>query len=176
MHKLDLLRDQCQIQQYVWDRLDNYEPEWEWALGDVDRKVSLISTGFSFEQSGWFAMVLDRRPRAQCDGEWQSLIARNSLPMPHWDLEGEYDIEVAHYNPKWKPPKNGFDEDSVTQLFGEPIRDAILNMRDQGALKYPFLASNAAFFVEEHEGRYGWPEYKALRTDGRCRIKTNRGR
>jgi len=169
MMKLDLLRDQCQIQAYVWNRLDNYEPDWDWALGDADRKVSLISTGFSFEQSGWFSMVFDRRPRATSDGEWQSLIGNNYLPMPHWDLDADYDLDVVHYNPKWKPPKGGFDDESAATLFGETIRDALLFIRQQDGFKFPFLARNCAFFVAEHEGRYGWPSYETIRTEGRCR-------
>ncbi|GAB5515738.1 hypothetical protein [Rhodopirellula baltica] len=169
MKTLDLLRDQCQIQEYVWNRLDNYEPDWDWALGDADRKVSLIATGFSFEQNGWFSMVLDRRPRAQSDGQWQSLIGHNYLPMPHWNLDDDYELVVKHYDPKWKPPKNGFDDESAAELFGNTIRDALVHIRDQNGFAFNFLARNCAFFVEEHEGRFGWPEYKETRTAGRCR-------
>ncbi|ADB16383.1 hypothetical protein Psta_1708 [Pirellula staleyi DSM 6068] len=166
---LDLIRDKCQIQEYIWNRLNNYDPDWERALGDAERKVSLIATGFSFEQTGWFSMVLDRRPRAQSDGEWQSHIGNNYLPMPHWVLDGVYEIDVKHYDKKWKPPRSGFNDDSVATLFGDTVRDAILHIRNQDGFKFSFLARNCAFFVEEHEGRYGWPEYKALRKEGRCK-------
>ena len=95
MVELDLLRDQCQIQEYVWNRLDNYEPDWDRALGDTDRRISLISTGFSFEQSGWFSMVFDRRPRATSDGEWQSLIGNNYLPCLLYTSPSPRDLSTS---------------------------------------------------------------------------------
>jgi hypothetical protein len=149
--------------------MENYEPDWDWALGPSNKKVSLIATGFSIDQSGWFSMVLDRRPKAMNDGEWQSLIQNNYLPMPHWNLDGDFELDVTHYDPKWRPPKGGFDDASVTELIGNVIRDTLVFCRDQGAFKRSYLTPKAAMFVEDHEGNFGWPDFDTLRTDGRCK-------
>jgi len=169
MPTLDLLRDQCQIEEYIWNRMENYEPDWEWALGPTDKKVSLIATGFSIDQSGWFSMVFDRRSKAENDGEWQSLIQRNCLPMPHWNFDGDFEFDVAHYDKKWRPSKGAFDDVSATQLIGHLVRDTLIFCRDQGAFNRKYLVPKAAMFSEEHEGNYGWPDYDKLRTEGRCK-------
>jgi hypothetical protein len=153
---------------HVRQRVKDYPVYVNAGPGKDEADVSLITLGFSFEQAGWYSLVFDTRPDAAPDGEWQGYIEENAIDTPVWCLDDVPQVNIMHYDERWKPPKRPLTDEYIAKLFGKMMRDVLLHSRKQSVFKRLPLAANCALSVEEHEGRYGWPNYEALRTTGRA--------
>ena len=61
------------------------------------------------------------------------------------------------------------DNESVAQLFGEMLREIMIDLRDSQAFDELPLARKAFFIIEEFDGNWGWPDYKRRKTLGRLK-------
>ncbi len=166
LRKLNFKSDYQKLLKHVRQRIKEYPKYINRGPGEDEDPISLITFGFSFEQSGWYALVFDTRPDAMPDGQWTLHIGANAVDCPKWCLDDVESIDIQHYDPKWKEPRSLNDEVMAKQ-FGILLRDVLLECREKGYFGKLPLAKNCCMFVEEFEGRFGWPAYKQMRKIGR---------
>ena len=79
MTKLDFQKDFNDVYAYIVRRVTTFDPLTNKGPGDSG-PITQIDAGFGFEQSGWVALVFDRRSDAEPDGEWNNCIGTGI----HW--------------------------------------------------------------------------------------------
>ncbi len=160
MKDLDLMNEFDSVLIYLKKRISEYTNTENNGPGNSYDNVSLITFGFSFEHSGWYALVFDTRPNASPDGEWQSYIEGNCFNDQLWCLDDVEELSITHYKKNWRLPDEDFDDDYFAYLFGELLKDVLIFARENNLFSGISLAKNCVMNVEEHEGRYGWPNYE----------------
>ena len=59
------------------------------------------------------------------------------------------------------------EDEGINAMFGDMIRDLILELKDEGELGKLPLAEKAFMVIEEFDGRYFWPTRETRKTKGR---------
>ncbi len=164
--KVDLAKDQQKIRRYIKRRIKEYPVYENCGPGEDEDPIQLVTLGYYLEQIGYFALVFDTRRDADNDGEWTLYIEDDLtlLPFPKWCslLEAWYDgkpVELTLPGGKTcKVTQTTHTHERIAQIFGEVIRDAMISLRDEGALQPLPLADDAFLIIEEFDGHWGWPE------------------
>ena len=159
--KLNLPKDRIAILKYVKDRIRDYPVYVNAGPGADEDPVTQITLGYQFDQAGWVALVFDTRPNAKVDGEWQSYIEENELPIEYW-----MDVYEELYVNEGKVPVIYLDGskatleagDDLANVIGEFLRDLLIACRDDGLFSKLPCANNCWRTIEEHEGQYGWSD------------------
>ncbi len=162
MDRLDLRKDVAEILAYVSDRVRTFKPSKNDGPGK-GKVVKQIDVGYSCDQSGWVALILDTRPDAEPDGEWNAHIEGNTLDRPDWlaafeSLEESPLVVVLPDGKERKLRKESFDK--LTEILGEMLKGVLLKAKADGLLAGLPKAPGCQFGVEEHNGGYGWPIYE----------------
>lgn len=176
--ELDLQKDAGKIRRFIEKRIRNYPKYDNLGPGNDGDPISLISVGYSLEQTGYFALVFDTREDADNDGEWTLHIENgvNVLRLPKWcaafgkRLQGDC-IDVTLPDGKKRTLDDSDGSESVARLFGEIILEIMLSLRDSGAFNTLPLNPKAFFIIEEFDGLWGWPDYAKRKSLGRLRKK-----
>ncbi len=144
-------------------------------LGDIGKKVGqscqykhpiqLITMGYYLEQTGYLALVFDTRPDADSDGQWTLHIDDdiNLLHFPKWCslVESWYDHKptalVLPDGTSCRVTRESHTQASIARVFGEMLRDTMLQLRDENALRPLPLGKGAFLIVEEFDGHWNWP-------------------
>lgn len=159
---LDLCADAKTIADYVKRRVQDYPVYINAGPGEDDDKITQITLGYSFDQSGWVALVFDTRPVSEYDGEWQAYIKETCLELPHWAeaietmCESNLKLAVTLADGSKKTPAPGTEPAAMAAVFGKTLQ-RIMNQACEEKLfsKLP-LAKQCLLAVEEHEGNWGW--------------------
>ncbi len=167
MRKLNLKQEFKRVLGYVKQRIGEYSANENAGPGDPADDIVLITLGFSFEQAGWYALVFDTRPNATPDGDWQSYIDENWVEAPDWCLDDVDEISITHYDDNWKMSKGPLDDEFFAKLFGEMLTEVLKQARVKRLFSKLPVADDCCLYVEEHEGRYGWPAYNKRLKEGR---------
>ena len=176
--KLDLGIDRKRIAKHVAVRVRDYPVYVNQGPGEDDDPVSLIALGFSFDQSGWIALVFDTRPRAEPDGQWQAYILENEESFEHWFDAVDPIHEATAFGGDGEPlvitRANGtkqtfesYDIDAIAEQIGSMLWEVLVEARDQGLFGKLPLAQDCLMCVEEQDGYFGWPHYKDRNRLGR---------
>ena len=67
--KLDLVKDEKQLRKYILQRIKDFPDYENYGPGEDDAEIQLITLGYYLEQTGYFTLVFDTRPDADCDGQ-----------------------------------------------------------------------------------------------------------
>lgn len=160
---IDLQKDMTRITRYISRRCNEFPEYVNAGPGKDEDAIRLITLGFSFEQSGWIALVFDTRPKAAFDGKWQNYIEENAEAYPVWSetmnkmLEG-HKLSVTLPNGKRRSFPADSDFDELAACFGEACREVLVQAKAKGKFRKLPLSPNCRLAVEEHEGRFGWVE------------------
>ncbi|MGC1275915.1 MAG: hypothetical protein WBC44_19590 [Planctomycetaceae bacterium] len=174
--KLDLQKDERKFRRFVEKRLRDYPVYENLGPGNDADPIALMTVGYSFEQSGYAALVLDTRPDADHDGQWTLHIENetNVLPFPKWCAAfetlcdgGTVDVVLPDGRPRTLDDSD--DNESVAALFGETLRDAMQALNREGKFAGLPRTPGAFFIVEEFNGQYGWPDYDDRKSLGRLK-------
>ena len=169
--KLDLRKDQKAVAKHIAERVRDYPVYVNYGPGEDEDPISLITLGFAFDQSGWIALVLDTRPDAEPDGQWQSYIEENAQSFEHWfgavdpiheatAFGGKADpLVITRHDGKKKTFKQ-YDVEEIAEQVGSMLWQTLVDARDKGLLKKLPLADGCLMGVEEQDGYYGWPHYR----------------
>jgi hypothetical protein len=169
--KLDLRKDYKTVSEHIADRVRDYPIYVNNGPGNDDDPISLITLGFSFDQSGWIALVFDTRPAAESDGQWQSYIAENEVPFQHWfdavdpiheasAFGGKADsLTMTRHDGKKRTCKQ-YDVEEIAEHIGSMLWQTLVDARASGLFKELPLAKRCLMGVEEQDGYYGWPHFK----------------
>jgi hypothetical protein len=153
---LDLQRDAADVYAYVTSRASAYTAAGDHGPGGVG-PVKMVYAGYNFDQSGWFALVFDRRPDAGHDGAWTLYLEGNMLDRPQW-------VAAAFQN-EWRAIRVR-GEDGVVRLvparshFGELLGRMLVGVLQRAERDGVFARlSRAGGFrlgLEEFHGSLGW--------------------
>ena len=80
---------------------------------------------------------------------------------------GGKEVEIKLPNRKTRKLKPSDDMESVATIFGDMIRDTMIDLCKRGELQSLPLAVDAFFRVEEFDGHYGWPDWDDRKTLGK---------
>jgi hypothetical protein len=176
--KLDLQKDAEKIRKFIEKRIRDYPNYVNQGPGEDEDPIALATIGYYFEQSGYFALVFDTRPTADSDGDWTLHLdsKKNMLSFPKWVAAFDAlcdggSVEVTLPNGKQRTLGESDDNESVHRLFGEMIRDIVIELRAAGAFEKLPLTPKAFLIIEEFDGNWGWPGYEKRKTLGRLRKK-----
>lgn len=159
---LDLRSDAETIADYVRRRVKDYPVYINAGPGDDDDKVTQITLGYSFDQSGWISLVFDTRSVSQCDGEWQAFIEDTCLELPHWTaaIETMYEanrkLAVTLADGSKKTLAAGAEPEAIAALFGKMLQGIMTDACQENLFSKLPLAKQCLLAVEEHEGNWGW--------------------
>ncbi len=160
---LDLQKDSADIHAYVVERVSSFNPKTNKGPGGPG-PITRVDVGFDFEQGGWVALIFDTRPGAEPDGEWNGSIEGNSLALPHWPAAVEVNeaktLKVVLPHGVERKLRAGSSE-TLAKLLGEMLKGVLLKARDEGVFERLPKATRCELGVEEQNGAYGWPVYKA---------------
>ena len=167
MMHIDLQRDSRRVFKNIKQRVKDYPVYVNAGPGEDEDSISLITLGFSFDQSGWFALVFDTRPDAQPDGHWQDHIEETAVPMSHWCDELERFADDCEEGGQVKPLKiklhdgttkmlTDCDVEEVAGLFGSMLKDALVRADEDGLFSPLPLTMGYGLVVEDHDLCYGW--------------------
>lgn len=156
MRTLNLTKDYKELISHLKRRIKDYPVYVNAGPGKDADEISLITLGFSFEQSGWYALIFDTRPNATLDGHWQDFIEENCVEKKVWCMDDVDSVDIKHYDPKWREPKTALDDRYIAKLFGKLLKEVLVEAKTTGLFDSLPLAKSCALCVEEHEGRYGW--------------------
>jgi hypothetical protein len=165
--RLDLRKDFKDLYAYVVKRVKSFDPATNDGPGEPG-PVTYIEFGFGFEQSGWAALVIDTRPDAEPDGEWNEHIDGNDLNRPRWlaACEANEEMPLELFLPDGTeqvvPAGSG---DVFAIALGDLLKSVLLRARADGVFATLPKAPKCELGVEEQEGRYGWPAYKDRRKE-----------
>ena len=131
-------------------------------------KASAVEVGYQFDQSGWFFMHFDTRPKHDRDGEWTAFLdrepfSRDLLERPEWyeacTAEGDLTFIMPDGNRRVLP--DGVAEEEVAALLGEFIKRLMLDAKKEGIFeKLP--KPQCQLDIEEFNGHWAWPDYDEL--------------
>ena len=134
---LDLKKDAAAVYSYVVSCVSKYTPRSDRGPGG-DGAIHMIYGGYEFDQTGWFALIFDRRPDAGHDGEWTCYLDENMLERPHWVKAAALSVE-------------GF-----SQPLGEMLVDVLQRAERDGVFAKLPLAAGYRMGIEEFNGSFGW--------------------
>ncbi len=153
---LDFQQDAADVYAYVASRASAYTPTGDRGPGGAG-PVRMVYAGYNFDQSGWFALVFDRRPDAGHDGEWTLYLDGNMLDRPGWVTARERNEE--------QPIRVRGEEGLVRELpagseFGPLIGRMLVGVlqlaeRDGVFARLP-RADEFKLGLEEFNGSLGW--------------------
>lgn len=161
MH-IDLRQDAKRLRRFVEQRVKEFPLYTRQGPGEDDARIRLIVLGYQFEQAGWAALAFDTRPDAASDGEWQSFIEGNDLPLDPWFkafdgmLEGRGPLRITLCNGKSKTFDADSDMEDISECFGQVCRSVLQQARKDGAFDKLPLARECHLAVEDHDGFFGW--------------------
>lgn len=161
---IDLQADAREIYSYLVDRVRKFDPATNAGPGDGGSPISQIDFGYQYDQAGWVSLIFDTRPDAEPDGSWNSFIEENMFERPKWQealelLETQpVEIVLPDGSRRVLPPE--FPEEEYCAIFGDLLKNILLKARDEGVFNSLPKAEHCQFGVEEHDGRYGWPNYE----------------
>lgn len=173
--KIDLGKERKRIRRYILQRIKDYPVYVNDGPGEDEAPIQLITLGYYLEQRGYFALVIDTRPDANCDGEWTLHIDNDTtvLNRSKWcalidALYAGKQIEMVL--PDGKPLQISQDthtHEDVAQIIGEMLRDTMIELRDQGVFGELPLDENSFFVVEEFDGYWAWPKNSKITKQAR---------
>lgn len=172
--KLNLKADQRKVLRHLKQRVKNYSKSPNAGPGEPADAITLITLAFSLEQAGWVVFVLDTRPHAEPDGEWNNYIEENSLEFDQWcdaiDSLCEDGLPIKVTRPDGSSEEI-VDRDSGTEALagkiGLMLRDALLAVRQEASFRRLPLAPKCIMYIDEHNGHFGWPDIEQLQVEGR---------
>ena len=159
---LDLRADTALILDYVKRRVQDYPVYINAGPGKDDAKITQITLGYSFDQSGWVALVFDTRPDAQCDGEWQAYIEETWCELPHWWTSIEDFQERGKRLPVTMPGGSkttiapDAEQEDVAAVFGKALHKVLAQACKDNVFAGLPLAKSCLVVIEDHEGAWGW--------------------
>lgn len=151
---LDLWQDYADLAHWLVARV---------ALARGKTRVRLVQVGYQVDQAGWVALVFDRRADASSDGAWQSDLGGDTVfPLPHWQeayeaWEEGRAVRVRLPGGAKRTLGRGETRTEIMTLFGELLRDLLLEAQANRAFASLPGGQTAALAVEEHGGAFGWP-------------------
>lgn len=141
---------------YVASRTSNYTPSGDRGPGGVG-PVKMVYAGYCFDQSGWFALIFDRRPNAGHDGEWTLHLDGNMLDRPGWAAAGERNerqpIRVRGEDGLIQELPAGSD---VGRLLGRMVVGVLQRAERDGVFDRLPRANGFKLGMEEFNGSLGW--------------------
>jgi hypothetical protein len=153
---LDLQQDAADVYAYVASRASAYTPAGDRGPGR-SAPVKMVYAGYNFDQSGWFALVFDRRPNAGHDGEWTLYLEGNMLKRPQW---------VAAQERNEEQPIRVRGEDGVVRellagshfgwLLGRMLVGVLQRAEREGVFARLPRADGFRLGLEEFHGSLGW--------------------
>lgn len=139
---MNLRKEAEVVYAYIVSRVSAYSSKSAQGPGSGDNPVKMVYAGYEFDQSGWFALVFDRRPDAAHDGEWTSYLDGNMLERLKW---------VASSLIRELLRGSGFGQRLGRMLVGVLERAE----RDGVFARLP-RADGFRFGLEEFNGSLGW--------------------
>jgi len=176
---IDLRKERTEILEHIAQRVRDFPDYEHTGPGDGEDPITFIELGFQFDQAGWVALVFDTRPDASPDGEWNSWIGPNEFERARWFeafdelCESGTPLEIITLKGKKRRIKE-CDEETVAELFGDLLRDALISARDAGLFEALPLAKVCLMGVEEQSGAYGWPAWEKRKKEGRVNKSTSK--
>ena len=175
--KFNLAKDQKTFRDYILLRIKEYPLYVNDGPGEDDDPIQLVTIGYYLDQGGYVALVFDTRRKADSDGEWTGHINSDTTmcPFPKWPaiaeaLDDGKSIEIAlpgGGSRRFDPEDESYE--AILQLVGEMLRDTMIALRDEDAIKSLPLAKNAFLIIEEFDGRWAWPPSYETRKQFRLR-------
>ncbi len=171
MH-IDLKEDYSRVFSYLKKRIADYPASDSEGPGESSAPITQMNFGFQFDQAGWVAWVVDTRPDAEPDGEWNSYIEKNCLELNHWFkavdelFENNTPFTLNTHNESTLEIDTAIEMEELASHFGNMLRDVLLEARSSGLFGSLPLSKQCVMFIEEHDSLYGWPEYDTLMVDG----------
>ena len=153
---LDLQQDAADVYEYVVSRASAYMPTGDRGPGG-DGPVKMVYAGYNFDQSGWFALIFDRRTHAGHDGEWTLYLDGNMLDRPGWvtarERNEELPIQVRGEDGQVRelPPGSHFG-----QLLGRMLVGVLQRAERDGMFVRLPRADGFRLGLEEFNGSLGW--------------------
>jgi hypothetical protein len=138
---MDANKESSDIYRYIVSRVSSYSPGADQGPGGSG-PVQMVYAGYEFDQSGWFALVFDRRPNAGHDGEWTSYLDHNLLERPHWVQAGILGGKI------------------LSQSLGRMIVGVLQRAYDEGVFADLPKAEGFRLGLEEFNGSLGWDSLK----------------
>ena len=175
--KVDLAKDQQKLRRFILKRIEDYPGTGDDGPGDSGDPIQLVTLGYSIEQSGDVTLVFDTRPDADNDGEWNSFICDATvIEFPKWcklveSWSEDKACEVTLPDGATiSPSQETCNRESIAGIFGEVLRDTMIQLRDEGALKSLPLVPEAFLIVEESDGYWCWPSSYKKRKQVQLRL------
>jgi len=159
--RLDLRQDLEKVTAHLKRRVRDYPKYVNDGPGRDEDPISLITLGFEYEPTSWFALVFDTRAGATTDGHWQFHIEGNAVTFPAWGkafaalCEANEPITVTRHDGSKTTLKPGAKAKEIAACFGEMLRNALLSVRNNGGFKNLPTADSCVLAVEHHEGAFG---------------------
>jgi hypothetical protein len=158
--RLDLRLDFTELYDHIVHRVSNFDPTGNDGPGEPG-PVKMIEVGYEYSQAAWVAVVLDTRPDAEPDGEWNSHIDGNAIERPHWLAACEANLEspitlVQVDGTEVELPEGA----ELAEPLGELIKAVLLKARADGVFSKLPKANGCELGVEHQDGGYGWPAYE----------------
>jgi hypothetical protein len=153
---LDLRAEAADIHDYITSRVAVFDPRANAGPGEA-QAVTMVSAGFEYDQSGWFALVFDRRPDAGHDGEWTLYLEGNTLDRPQWvaarERNEEYPIRARGEDGVIRelPPGSHFG-----WLLGRMLVGVLQQAERDGLFARLPHAERFRLGLEEFHGSLGW--------------------
>jgi hypothetical protein len=117
----------------------------------------MVYAGYEFDQSGWFALIFDRRPDACHDGEWTSYLEGNMLDRPEWtaaqERNEEHPIRVRGEDGKVSKLPEGSE---IGPLIGQMLVGVLQRAETDGVFARLPRAEGFKLGLEEFNGSLGW--------------------
>jgi hypothetical protein len=156
---LDLQQDAADVYAYVASRASAYTPADDRGPGGSGA-VKMVYVGYNFDQSGWLALVFDRRPDAGHDGTWTLYLEGNRLDRPRW-------VVARERNEEWPIQVRG--EDGVVRdlpagthfgwLLGRLLVGVLRRAERDGVFARLPRADGFRLGLEEFNGSLGWDSH-----------------
>jgi hypothetical protein len=156
--KLDLKSDVTALLGYINSRVKDYPIYVNSGPGKDDARITQITLGYQFDQAGWVAMVFDTRPKAKCDGEWNSYIEDTHIEFSHWPkhaMSGKK-LSITLPDGSTETVATSASEEEIAAIFGEALKDVLVNACTKKVFAVLPIAKTCLLTVEEHDGRWGW--------------------
>lgn len=153
---IDLQQDAADAYAFVVSRAAAYKPAGDRGPGGQG-PVKMVYAGYEFAQTGWFALIFDRRPNAGHDGEWTRYLEGNILDRPKW--------VTAQMKNEEKPIQVRGEDGSVTAvpagsavgpMLGRMLVGVLQRAEREGAFAHLPRADGFKLGLEEINGTLGW--------------------
>ena len=163
MKRLDLRKDFADFSSFIAARVKAFDPAVNPGPGK-GKRVSRIDAGFGLFDDGWICLVFDTRRSPEPDGEWNEYIEDTVLERPKWAKACEaleaVPLTLVQADGTKRELKVG-NTKGLVKALGDMLRMALLHARDGGVFAALPKTPRCELGVEEQDGSYGWPTYKA---------------